>query len=127
MPMKTAEKWDVIASNLLEDIRKWSIENGWEVSDRNSFEGMHTLDEEGFKADLWVHTPAGTVCLDVLRGGVAGAEGRIDLMDYPTLRRVMLVSKGAGMRIRTDSGIDWPNSWSKETYYDLVNRLISGE
>lgn len=36
----------------------------------------------------------------------------------------MLVRKQGNWRVRTDSGIDWPKPWSRETFVELFQYVV---
>jgi hypothetical protein len=106
---------------LLEEISEWSRQQGWTI-DTNPFP-----ESSSSRPDLLITTPNGSVTLWAYEDLVGWGTGRVDLMEYPTLRRVMLLyDEGQEWRVRTDSGIYWPQPWSRETYYDLVERLVRG-
>ena len=54
-----------------------------------------------------------------------GSKGRIDLYAWPTLYRVMPLRRSDdSWVVRTESGIDWPHPWGKETFVELARGLV---
>jgi len=69
--------------------------------------------------------------LEPIARGTVGAQGRVDLYAWPSLFRVMLLHKPRGKDrplewvVRTESGLDWPQAWSRETFLTLADGLLN--
>lgn len=51
--------------------------------------------------------------------------GRIDFYAWPTMYRVRLLNKaGDHWIIKTDSGLEWPLPWNKETFMQIAEGLL---
>ena len=74
----------------------------------------------------------GRLILEPIARGVLEAQGRVDLYAWPSLFRVMLLHKplgkdrGLAWGMRTESGIDWPQPWGRETFFTLAKGMCSG-
>ena len=53
--------------------------------------------------------------------------GRIDFYSWPAMYRVRLLDRAGESRwiIKTDSGLDWPLPWNKETFVQLAEGLLN--
>jgi hypothetical protein len=71
----------------------------------------------------------GALLLQPIGHDIAGADGRIDLLAYPSSNRVRLLlmvdatTNVARWVARTDSGIDWPYDWNENTFKQLALAL----
>ena len=82
-----------------------------------------------------IHAPQGRLILEPIARGTLGAQGRVDLHAWPSLFRVMLLHRPRGKDrplewvVRTESGLDWPQLWNRETFLTLAEgaaeRLVS--
>ena len=51
--------------------------------------------------------------------------GRIDFYVWPAMYRVRLLNRaGSRWTIKTDSGLDWPLPWNKETFMQIAEGLL---
>ena len=112
-----AERWAIAA----QDARGWTVERQ-----------MHELEEEvvgGTYAVPGLRLSAGDdeLRLEPVARGVLHADGRVDLYAWPSLYRVMLLRKNGGWTVRTESGLDWPQAWDRETFLTLADGLLRAE
>ena len=120
------QTWLIAVNQVLDDVEEWvGQEREWNIS-RDETE----IDEEAlggtYKAPvLQIGTPQGHIILEPIARAVLGAQGRIDLYAWPSLFRVMLLlQEDQSWVVQTDSGIDWPHPWRKETFFELVKGLL---
>jgi hypothetical protein len=85
---------------------------------------------------LSIITPNGKLVMEPVARVTFGGQGTVELYAWPTLFRVRLLRKPKEPRqhihniediewtILTDSGIQWPNSWSKGTFFELAEGLL---
>jgi len=71
-----------------------------------------------------IHALQGRLILEPIARGTMGAQGRVDLYAWPSLFRVMLLRRDGGWVARTESGIDWPQAWDRETFLTLADGLL---
>lgn len=52
--------------------------------------------------------------------------GRIDFYAWPAMYRVRLLNRAGGgpWTVKTDSGLDWPLPWNKETFMQIAEGLL---
>ena len=65
--------------------------------------------------------------LEPIARGVLHADGRVDLYAWLSMFRVMLLRKSDQWIIRTESGLDWPQACSQETFLMLADGLLRAE
>ncbi len=115
--------WLAVVDKLLSDIERWSKEKDWLVARLEP----KTLTESGLGeysvSDLRVRTNGGVLDATVIGREIAGAEGRVDLVAFPTMDRFMLVRLGSRWVVETDLGFPWPKKWSKATFVELARLL----
>ena len=119
-----ASQWRNAVDALVDRVRGWSAERGWTatVSDREvTEEGLGIYQVPAVE----IATPQGHLLLEPIARYVGGADCRVDLSVYPSLYRVMLLRRSdQSWVVHTESGIDWPFQWGKDTFLDLANRLL---
>jgi|SRR6185437_3113820 len=117
-------QWLGWMESIASDVKVWAESAGWLVH-RNQKE----MDEPGlgnYEAPvLQIKTPSGHLIVEPVALQVIGAQARIDLYAWPSLNRVKLVRIKDQWTVRTDSGIDWPKAWSRETFLELAQQLTS--
>jgi len=116
-------KWLDAVERLVSDVEEWSRAEGWDVEREEDERQERSLGRYAVPV-LRIRTPSGDGFLKPIGHDVGGARGRVDLSAWPTLYRVMLLlTDRGGWRVRTDSGIDWPEPWGRETFLHLVDGL----
>ena len=115
-------KWVAEVKKLVDQVADWAVERKWEIdrSDkliRESKIGTYSVPY------LKIKLPAGILHLDPVAREVIGADGRVDLYSWPTLNRVSILRIGRKWIVRTDSGVDWPESWNRRTFFKLAESL----
>jgi hypothetical protein len=121
---EVAGQWQNTVDSLVDQVRGWSAERGWTatVSDREVTEeglGSYTIPA------VEIATPRGRLLLEPVARYVGGADGRVDFSVWPSLYRVMLLRRpDQSWVVHTESGIDWPFQWGKDTFLDLADRLL---
>ncbi len=131
-PAQTRQEWEKEAARLADDVQAWANEaaRGWRV-ERDEKE----LSEEAvggvYRVPMvTIHAPQGRLILEPVARAAFRAEGRVDLSAWPSLFRVMLLHKPTGRNgalewvVRTESGLDWPQPWSRETFLTLADGLL---
>jgi hypothetical protein len=118
-------EWAEAVEALVHDVEQWCRDRGW-ATERS----LGDVDEELLGVYqtpvLNIETDKGRLVLEPIARMVVGAEGRVDLYAWPTLFRVMLLytSGHRTWTVRTDSGIDWPQPWQRDTFYALAEGLL---
>jgi hypothetical protein len=116
------EHWRALVKQLVDQVRTWARDRGWPVTEserriEESRYGVYVLPE------LAIRAPSGTAYLEPVARDVAGAQGRVDLLAWPSLTRMMLVREGDRWVLQTDSGVEWPERWGRQTFEKVVNLI----
>jgi hypothetical protein len=119
---KERENWIALVEQLVHEVEGWAAERKWPVyrEDKQIHEsrlGAYTLPVLGVLA------PAGHVQLEPVARYVARGDGRVDLLAWPSLNRMMLIRVGDRWVVKTDSGVEWPEKWNRKTFIRLVDAL----
>lgn len=118
------DKWLSALRDLFDTIRAWSENQGWSVHETEK-----TISEEHigrYKApSLVIQCPSGRIHIDPIGCNIIGADGRIDILSFPSLNRLLLIRINGDWKIKTESRIDWPQPWGSKAFVDLVNSLTS--
>jgi hypothetical protein len=116
------EVWLSLVDKLLSQIEEWAGQRKWQTRREDK-----TLTEEIIGTYsvpvLQIKLPAGVLYVDPVARYVIGAEGRVDLYSWPTLQRLLLIRRADKWVLKTDSLIDWPQTWSRKTFYELAENL----
>jgi hypothetical protein len=121
---EVSSQWRTAVDDLVDQVRDWSTERGWTAT-----LAEREMTEEGLGSykipAVEIATPRGRLLLEPIARYVGGADGRVDLSVWPSLYRVMLLRRpDQGWVVHTESGIDWPFQWGKDTFLDLADRLL---
>ncbi len=127
------DNWERNTALLAEDIEAWasSAGRGWRVEREQKELSEEVVGGAYLVPVVTIHAPEGRLILEPVARGVLGAQGRVDLYAWPSLFRVMLLHKplgkdrGLAWVVRTESGIDWPQPWNRETFLTLAEGLLN--
>jgi len=119
---KELTEWVADVERLAREVRAWCEDRGWAVSTserriEESAYGTYTVPE------LMIRSASGVIFLEPVARDVAGARGRVDLLAWPSLTRMMLVRKGNRWTLQTDSGVDWPEPWGRPAFENVVGLI----
>lgn len=122
-PPERLAEWKSALDALLRDIDAWASEQGWPVAWQPRL--IHERTVGAYEApDLNVKVPGGTLVVEVKGRDVAGGlDGRVDVLAWPQLHRMLLIRRGDRWLVKTDAGIDWPQPWGRQTFLDLARTL----
>jgi hypothetical protein len=118
-------EWLGEIERLVEQVESWSAELGWETARGITRSGGDT-NHEYEAPSLRVTAPFGTLIFEPKLAPVLGALGRVDLVSYPRMDRVMLLRTGDLWKIRGELGPTIPLPWNKETFVELSRALVGG-
>ena len=118
-----ARKWLAVVDKLMCDIERWAEEKNWLVARLEPKTLTESTHGEYSVSDLRVRANSGVLDVAVVGREVAGAEGRVDLVAFPTMDRFMLVRTGGKWVVETDLGFLWPRKWGKATFIELARLL----
>ncbi|MBM4032425.1 MAG: hypothetical protein FJ291_11640 [Planctomycetes bacterium] len=118
-----ARRWLAVVDKLMSDIERWAKEKEWLaarlepklVTERSA--GTYSV------SDLRIRTNSGVLDVAVVGREISGAEGRVDLVAFPTMDRFMLIRTRGRWVVETDLGFPWPKKWGKATFLELARML----
>ena len=117
------EEWLDRVESLLQQIEKWATSQGWPVRRET-----RTIEEKyvgSYEAPALVLTlPAGELSAEPIAMRIIKGDGRVDLQGYPTLNRVMLLSRGDDWVIMTESNVPLHADWNQQTFIRLAPELL---
>jgi hypothetical protein len=122
------EQWINVVTDLVQQVTAWAAavqeEHHWTLE-----AGQIELAEEIVGGTyrvptLIIHAEGNALHLEPIARGVLSAEGRVDLSAWPSLFRVMLLRKNDTWIVRTESGLDWPQTWSEQTFLTIAEGLL---
>lgn len=116
------QTWLSLVEELTRQVEGWAKNRNWPVH-RDHKQIQETVIGSYTVPVLNILTPSGTVQLDPVARSIANADGRVDLIAWPSLTRMLLVHIGNAWILKTDSGIEWPERWSQNTFEKLVETL----
>jgi hypothetical protein len=119
---KDVESWLALINDLTREVESWAADRHWAVHREEKTVRESRLGEYVVPV-LSVLAPAGRVQLDPVARYVAGGDGRIDLLAWPSLSRMLLIRTGGRWVLKTDSGVEWPEGWNQQTFARLVELL----
>jgi hypothetical protein len=115
--------WVSLVKQLAADVTEWSRSVNWEVA---VLEKEMNLDDDlgPYVAPILnIRTQQGVIYVDPIARNLARGDGRVDIEDFPSLNRFLLVREKDQWVLYTDAGIRWPMPWSRDTFVDLVRGL----
>lgn len=120
---------------LADEVQTWAeqeaAERNWRVTREQKELAEEVVGGVYHVPVVTIHALQGRLVLEPIARGVLGAQGRVDLYAWPSLFRVMLLHKPRGKDkpmkwvVRTDSGLDWPQPWNRETFLTLAEGLLN--
>lgn len=122
-PAAGARKWLGLVDRLMCDIERWAKEKDWLVARLESKLLTESALGEYWVSDLRIRTNSGVLDVAVVGREITGAEGRVDLVAFPTTDRFMLIRTGGKWVVETDLGFPWPKKWGKATFVELARLL----
>jgi len=132
---QSRHNWEHHTATLADDVQSWAGQEaaarGWRV-ERAEKELAEEVVGGAYRVPIvTIHAPQGRLILEPVARATVGAQGRVDLYAWPSLFRVMLLHKPRGKDIglewvvRTESGLDWPQPWVRETFLTLAEGLLN--
>lgn len=124
---QTREHWMRDVRCLVNQAEAWSSAQSW-----SSLVEDVQLTEEAIGAYvvpvLTIQVGVGRLILEPIACRIPEAHGRVDFYAYPSLSRVLLLREfgpvQAEWTICTTDGLEWPASWSEQTFYDISKKLL---
>lgn len=114
-------EWINAVQALCGDISQWAREKKWTVT------ASEKIIHEHFGASavpaLMIEFPGGRLHVDPVAADVIAADGRVDLLHYPTLNSMLLVLHDGQWSLQTDSRVPWPVPWGPDCFYELADAL----
>ena len=131
---QSRDDWERHTALLADEVQAWARQEesarGWRVEREEKELAEEVVGGWYHVPVLTIHAPQGNLILEPIARGTVGAQGRVDLYAWPSMFRVMLLHKPRGKDrplewgVRTESGLDWPQPWSRETFLVLAEGLL---
>ncbi len=120
------DAWTGDVNALTDDVQAWAGEQGWAVGRGDTELSEAVVGGSYHLPGLTIDAPEGRLLLEPVARSVVGAAGRVDLYAWPSHYRVMLLRQAAGgWVVRTESGLDWPQPWNRETFLTVARGLLN--
>lgn len=117
------DEWITAVTGLCADVKRWSEARGWWVQSAELALSERRLGDYTVPALMIALPGAQRLHLDPIGADIIGADGRVDLLIYPSLNRMILLRRGGEWRLFTDSMVEWPLPWDEDTFVKLVAAL----
>lgn len=121
---KVQQDWVDQVESLINEISHWCEEKGWTI-----LRSTKQITEEHIGTYevpcLTIHAPSGRVHIDPMGVNIIGAQGRVDILAYPSLNRLLLVRKDDKWMLFTESRTPWPKEWSEMTFSEVIQSLAA--
>jgi hypothetical protein len=115
-------QWLALVDQLVGEVEAWAKARNWAVH-RDQKVSRESRLGEYIVPVLSILAPAGRIQIDPVARYIAGGDGRIDLLSWPSLTRMLLIRAGDQWVLKTDSGVEWPEGWNQQTFARLVELL----
>ena len=119
-PRKMA--WIKLIKNLCATIKKWAEEESWLVAEQHIEIEEEPLGKYSVPM-LMIKSGYGHISIEPVGREIMGADGRVEICLFPDMTRMILIRKNAHWILKTDSGVTWPESWSRKAFIKLVRTL----
>ncbi len=118
------DDWLAKVRDLMDSIKAWAEQRRWFVDEQ---EKAVEEDRVGryMVPTLFIQAPGGKIHVEPIGCDIIGAQGRVDIEAFPSLKRLLLVLVNGEWKIETDSRIDWPEPWSEQAFIRLVDALTN--
>jgi hypothetical protein len=120
--IRRQKAWVRLVSDLCADIKQWSEARNWSVH-----QDKKTVTERNIGTYevpfLTIQTPQGRVHIDPVGADIMNADGRVDILSFPGLNRLVLVRRKDKWNLYTDAGVRWPKAWGPRSFPNLVQLL----
>jgi hypothetical protein len=123
------DNWVESVTDLAHDVETWAKERGWAISQEDHQQkeapiGWYTIPRLEIDAHVEIGVPGGKLKIEPVGRFVPEGDGRVDIYAWPTHWRVLLLRKGDDWVIRTESGLDWPQPWSRDSFLTVAEGLM---
>lgn len=110
--------WVKIVESLANDVEQWAGERNWSVHREFKLirEGEHRYEVPVVR----VRSAAGEVWLDPVGAAVLGAQGRVDIVFWPSGERVRLLRHGQEWQAVKDNDKRIRRKWGRALFQDLA-------
>ena len=133
--VQSRHNWESHTEMLADEVQLWAEQEAsardWRV-EREEKELAEDVVGGAYRVPvLTIHAPQGRLVLEPIARGTVGAQGRVDLYAWPSLFKVMLLHTPRGKDrppewvVRTESGLNWPQPWGRETFLTLAEGLLN--
>ena len=130
---KEITEWTAAVETLFQQVQHWAADarsEDWQITFSTADVTEESLGSYPIRV-MEINAGTGRLILEPVGLDVLGARGRVDLYAWPSLFRVMLLrslkenNSKEGWTIRTESGIDWPTAWGKDSFLVISEQLLA--
>ena len=119
---KERDAWVATVERLVRQVESWATKRSWPVHRdvkeiRESRIGTYQV------PTLSILSPSGTIQVDPVARYVGRTDGRVDLLAWPSMNRILLILQDDIWKIKTDSGVSWPQKWGPKAFAYLAHSL----
>lgn len=120
--------WTASVEALFQQVQQWIAEERpeWQLEFSTADVTEESLGRYVIQV-MEINARNGRLIFEPVGLDVFGARGRIDFYAWPSLYRVMLLRSSAPSKdwvIRTESGINWPNPWGKDSFIAIAEQFL---
>ena len=120
--VEVRQKWRALVEELADQVESWAKERHWSVH-RDTKKIRETKLGTYRVPYLSILAPEGQVQFDPVARYIVGADGRVDLMAWPSGNLMMLIRIGDSWKVETDYGKAFRGKWSQKTFERIVETL----
>lgn len=122
-------EWTKSVEDLFHQVQQWVAEERpeWQLKFSTADVTEESLGRYAIQV-MEIDARSGRLILEPVGLDVFGARGRVDFYAWPSLYRVMLLRSSTSSKewvIRTESGINWPNPWGKDSFLAIAEQFLS--
>ena len=125
-PQQLRDTWIQRVRHLTDDVRRWCENERWFVH-----EGTRQVTEDEIGTyevpTLMIQTPAGRLVFEPVARFIVGKgiRGRLDLYEFPTLRKVLILDAEEGPAWYSQDRVNLQQPWNQTGFKAIVNDLMS--
>lgn len=118
------QDWVAQVEALIQDVSRWCEGNGW-LAMRSTKQVSEDQIGTYEVPCLTIQAPSGRFHIDPIGVNIIGAQGRVDILAYPSMNRLLLVRKENKWVLLTESRVPWPKEWGEDAFSNVIQSLAA--